>query len=345
MTQELTPKSDIKSDIVENNFQDDISFSSVENRPFLVISLLEKYIPSISIPRLNDVYLPFFYLEKVKRTGENYTLRVIFWDDLPVLLLAFSWQANHIFLHSVSILFLLVSFWCIYELGYYENDCVAEKYEEKPKLSITYHVYKHIMETYYPWLWSLLFGLIGVALLVKAQGVSLLFSTSLIEANPVSLIGFLLPLLCWISFLVSLRFCFWAYNHLNKHTRTWVYLLLQSFRYYGFLAVTSTNPIGTSLLSSHILCRSILYVVYRYAGGNENNWPKQVPEKLLRWLIFMFLLSAIAFGSQSLELWKSWQTWAIIAWCLVQGQGQIIRMLSQVKPVFKDGSNHVKPAT
>ena len=73
--------------------------------------------------------------------------------------------------------------------------------------------------------------------------------------------------------------------------------------------------------------------------------PNKFQKKLLRWLIFIFLLSAIAFGSQSAALWHTWQTWAIMAWCLIQGQGQIIRMLSQVKPVVKDGSNNVKPAT
>ena len=339
MIQEALPESSIKSAIVVTDSCDDMPLLQVVDKPCLIIWPLAKYSPP-----LKDVYLPFFYLEKVKRVGENYTFRVIFWDDLPILLFAFSWSATHSLLHSASILLLLVSFWCVYELGYYENDYVAQKYEEKPKLSITYHVYKQMMQTWFPWFWSLLFGLFGVALLEKAQGTSLLFNIPLIEANIASLSPVLLTFSYWIVFLVSTRFCFWVYNHLNKHTRTWLYLLLQSFRYYGFVVVTSTNLIGTSLLSSHILCRSILYVVYRYSGGNADSWPRQVPEKLLRWLIFMFILSALAIGSQSLELWTSWQTWTIIAWCLIQGKGQIIRILSKVKPVFKDGSNHVRPA-
>ncbi len=154
-----------------------------------------------------------------------------------------------------------------------------------------------------------------------------------------------MPFLYWAAFLASVRLCFWVYNHLNKHTRTWLYLLLQSFRYYGFLAITATNSVGTSILSAQILSRSILYIVYRYAGGNADSWPKEVPVKLLRCLIFIFLLSAIALGTHSLELWQTWQTWAIILWCLVQGNKQIRAMLSQVKPVFEDGSNDVRTAT
>jgi len=340
MIQERLPQSSIESAIVVTDSVDDLPLLQVVKQPCLVIWPLAKYIPP-----LKNVYLPFFYLEKVKRVGENYTLRVIAWDDVPILLFAFSWQADHSLLHGVGIISLLVSFWCVYELGYYENDYVAEQYEEKPKLSITYHIYKEMMNTWHPWFWSLVFGVVGVALLDKAAGINLLFSSKFLETSFSTLDPIFLPCLYWLGFLLLLRWCFWVYNHLNKHTRTWLYLLLQSFRYYGFLAVTATNPIGTSLLSSQILSRSVLYVVYRYSGGNADNWPKQVPEKLLRLLIFMFLLSAIAFGSQSFTLWENWQAWAIVAWCLVQGQGQIRRMLSQVRPVVKDGSNHVKPAT
>ncbi len=338
LLQEELPKSSIKSAIAVTDSHDDLPLLQTVENPCLVTWPLAKYVPP-----LKDVYLPFFYLEKVKRHGENYTLRVIFWDDLPVLLLAFAWQANHLLLQGFSILFLLVSFWCVYELGYYENDRVAEKYENQPKLAITYNLYRQMMNSWYPWFWSLVFGVIGVALLEKARGVSFLFESQLLKTSVSLLNPGLLPYLYWAVFLLLLRLCFWVYNHLNKSTRTWLYLLLQSFRYYGFLAVTSTNIIGTSLLSSHILSRSILYVVYRYSGGSADNWPKQVPEKLLRWLVFIFLLSAIAFGLENLALWQSWQTWAIMAWCLIQGQGQVRRMLFQVKPIVKDGSNHVKP--
>lgn len=337
MIQEKLSASSIKSAILVTDSSDDLPLLKIVAKPSLIVWSLAKYIPP-----LKDVYLPFFYLEKVKRAGEKYVLKVILWDDLPILLFAFSWQATHSLLHGASILCLLVSFWCIYELGYYENDYVAEKYEEKPKLSISFHLYEQMMRTWYPWFWSLLFGAIGVALLEKAQGVSLLFNSPLNNTSLASTYPILLPGLYWLGLLISCRICFWIYNYLNKHTRTWLYLILQSFRYYGFLAVAPTNLIGTSLLSSHVLSRSLLYVIYRHAGGNAENWPRQVPEKLLRWLIFVFLLSAIALGNHSLELWQSWQTWAIITWCMIQGKGQFVRMLSQVKPVSEDGSNRVK---
>lgn len=287
---------------------------------------------------LNNIYLPFSYLEKVKRKGENYTLKVIFWDDIPLLLLAFSWQASNSILHGISMVSLLVSFWCIYELGYYENDCVAEKYESKPKLSLSYHAHKQMMRTAYPWLWSLVFGLIGIIFLEQTLVSNLPFSI-LIEQKIDFINPTILNFLSWMIFLVCMRCCFLVYNYVNKQTRTWLYIVLQSFRYYGFLWVTTTNLIGISLLSSNILSRSLLYIVYRYSGGNSHNWPREIPEKILRCLIFIFMLVSISFGSESLELWQRWQTWTIIAWCVIQGQGQIKRILPQVKLVLQDSSN------
>ena len=293
----------------------------------------------------NIIYFPFSYLEKVKRVGENYTLKVIMWDDLPILLFAFAWQVSNSLLQAISILFLLTSFWCVYELGYYENDLVAEKYEEQPKLAKTYYEYKPMMSSVFPWFWSFVFGAIGVMLLEEAQGVKYLFNGSGLEMQIVAIDPALLIGSYWTTFLLLTRLCFWIYNNLNKHTRTWLYILLQSFRYYGFVAVTTINPIGTTLLSSNILSRSILYIVYRYSGGKSKDWPTQLPEKVLRCFIFMFILGGFSLSTQNFNLWQNWQTWTIILWCILQGKGQFVRMVSGVKPVFEDGSNYVKSTT
>ena len=286
-----------------------------------------------------NIYFPFAYSEKVKRRGENYTIKRVLLDDVPLLLLAFSWQASNPVLHGVSLIFLLVSFWCIYDLGYYENDYVAEKYEQKPKLSPAYYTDGQMMQTSYPWLWSLVFGSIGIILLNQAQGVYLPFTGLLIEQNIKFINPTVLFFLSWIIFLVCVLYCFKIYNYSNKQTRTWLYLVLQCSRYYGFLWITSTNLIGISFLFSHILARTLLYIVYRYSGGNVENWPKKIPEKFMRYLILIFMLITICFGSQSLAIFQSWQTWAILAWCAIQGQSQIRKMLFQFKPIFHDGSN------
>lgn len=287
-----------------------------------------------------NIYLPFSYLEKVKRSGENYTRRIIFEDDLPILLLAFSWQATYPLLHGLGIFCLLVSFWCVYELGYFENDYVAEKYEQYPKIPKYYYIYRRMMKTRLPWLWSLIFGFCGVTILQKALVEQLEMTALLPTASTVSPLVLLFGY--WIGFLVSLRGCFWMYNYLNKATRTWLYIVLQFFRYYGFIVVTPTNLVGTSLLFSNILTRSVLYITYRYSGGSVGSWPDRVPKKLLRWIIFLLSALTLSLGLQSFQLWQGWQVWTIIAWCLIQGKGEILRTISQIKPIFTDNSNLVQ---
>ena len=328
--------SDLKNSPKETNPKGESqpkNWFNIIGRIYITILYLFGYVLSFK-----KVYFPFTYLEKVKRRGENYTLKIIFFDDFPLLLLAFSWQANNYLLHGISLMFLLISFWCVYEIGYYENDLVAEKYEQKPKLASTYHVYKQMMETGYPWLWSLVFGWIGIVLLNQAQGVYLPFTGLLVEEikfiNPTILFFF-----SWIVFLCCVRYCFKIYNYSNKQARTWLYLILQSLRYYGFLWITSINLIGTSILSSYILSRSLLYIVYRYSGGNSSNWPREIPEKLLRCWIFIFISIALSFGGESLAIWQSWQTWVILLWCVIRCQSQIRSTLSQFKPIFQDNSN------
>jgi hypothetical protein len=304
MIQKTLSPSSIKSAIVVTDSYDDLPLLQVVAKPCLVVWSLAKYIS----PQ-NSVYLPFFYLEKVKRVEEKYTFKVILGEDLPLLLLAFSWQSTHWLLHSISILLLLVSFWCVSELGYYEHDYLADKYADQPQVSIAYHPYKQMMQTWYPWFWSLSLGAIAITLLNQTQGVNWL------------------DYLSWGGFLLLFRLCFWVYNHSSKYARPWLYLLLQSCRYYGFLAVTSINLIGASLLCSHILASSLV-------SYSQSNKLQQVPEKLWRCLLLIFLLSAIALIFHSIALWQSWQAWGIMAWCLISAQREVKKTLLKAKKII-----------
>jgi hypothetical protein len=129
------------------------------------------------------MYLPFFYSEKVKRPGRQYLLKAILADDLFLVFLAFSWVSTHPVLHALSMLFLLVSFWCIYEIGYRENDLVAEKFEDRPVLSQNYQRHQQFIHWWQPWLWSLIFTIIGILLLEKSQGIFSALNFDLITNN------------------------------------------------------------------------------------------------------------------------------------------------------------------
>lgn len=284
------------------------------------------------------MYLPFFYLEKVKRPGERYLLKVILADDLFLVLLAFSWISMHPVVHALSMLLLLISFWCIYEIGYCENDLVAEKFENKPILSLNYQSYKRLVRWWQPWLWSLIFSFIGIFLLEKSQGIfpTLDFDLFLIKDR---FFKILFDFSAWIGLLLITRFSFWIYNYLNKQTRIWLYPVLHLCRYFGFLAITPTDLIGTILILCHILSYWIPYLIYRHRGGNKGSWPKVLRRRALRCYLFIFVMGMIAFGSHNFSLLKDKQTLVILLWCLIQASLGIRQIIYQIKPIWKDGSS------
>jgi hypothetical protein len=184
--------------------------------PFLIRWSQAQYVPALA-----NVYFPLFYLEKIKRPGKQYFLKTVLYDDLVILLLALNWQSVHLFAHGVSVVFLLLSFWCINEVGYYENDVVAEKYEKAPVLSDNYYQYrpyKHRMSVWLPWVYAAALaipGLIAFQLSHAAPSqVTLNFSSDFIPLSEI-----LKDLGLWMSVLLALRSCYWIYNHLDKQTR------------------------------------------------------------------------------------------------------------------------------
>jgi hypothetical protein len=334
MVREVLNPEQIAQAIAITDSEDDLPLLSQVATPCLVVWPLAKYVSPMS-----NMYLPFLYLEKVKRPGENYFLKLILADDFPLLLLAFAWGTNNIIWQSLGLLLLLLSFWCIYEVGYYENDLVGEKYEEKPVLSQNYFLYKAMMNPWLPWIWALFFGTLGVVALDMAGGSLNSIDRVFPEIDYQLLKSSLLLLTYWTGFLLFSRFCFWVYNYCNKQTRIWLYLPIQACRYYAFAVVFPINLIAASLLSSHILGRSMLYTTYRYSGGDTKNWPYQIPEKVLRLSIFVSLLVTLTVGSHSFGVWQSWQTWVILIWLIVQGINQVRQVIGQFKLVMQDGSN------
>ena len=272
---------------------------------------------------MSDLYFPLMYIHKVKRVGENYIVKSILFDDLPILLLALSWLSPAPLLHGCATLFFVFSFWCIYEYGYYENDLVAAKYESQPNVSDTYHDSQVTMNWWQPWLWSLFLGAVGALFLVSSQG-----KTPITEVVTNIKTSISLPFGLWTASLIISRLCFWVYNYVNKQTRIWLYVVLQFSRYCGFLIVTGTNLIGMSLIFAQILSRSISYLVYRYAGGNKEDWPN-LQEKFLRWLLFILFVAGLSIAESDLSIIFSWQTAAVCGWYLFRG-GQHLQQVINI---------------
>ncbi len=287
-------------------------------------------------------YIPLLYSEKIKRPDKKYFLNNILGEDFLILLLSFVYHSNHPWSNAIGLFLLQISFWCIYELGYIENDIIGEKFEDKAILSYNYNSDKYSFRLWQAWVWSLGLSAIGTIFLGK----DIVVNRQLIDLIPFSENNYELfqlgeGLLFWLSFLLVLRVLFHIYNHLNKQSRVWFYLLLQACRYCGYLVLLTTNTIGLIFLVSTVLTRSIQYILYRYMGGESTSWPMDFPRYFFCLLIYLVLMATLAANNRNLFLLVNEQVLVISVFCLARGCKHFYRVFSQLLHVSKDGSNQV----
>ena len=136
-----------------------------------------------------------------------------------------------------------------------------------------------------------------------------------------------MDMVCWFGLLLSLRVSYWAYNHVDKSTRPWLYQVLQIHRYFGFLVVTAANVIGAMLCAAQVLSRWISYIVYR----NQTDWPKNLPEQLISCFIFSLLIMAVALGSDDFLIVLDWQLLLIFLWYVFRARRQVRSIVHQMR--------------
>lgn len=274
-------------------------------------------------PALANAYLPFFYLEKVKRPGSKFTQQVIVKNHLVGLLLALSWISPSPILHALGITSLLIAFWCTYEVGYFENDRVAEQYEAKPVLSETYHRYKARMDVREPWIFATFFSLIGILFTYWGNNIEGMWVTpAQIAAFPLDRSILVLSFVLWMSVLVATRLLYRAYNYMDEQTRIWIYPLLQVSKYLGFLVVTTTNIVGMALLISQIFVDWIPYAIYRCDGLRA-----RFQDQILRLFVFLLFCLGVALTLRDVSFLLTWHFAVILAWQLVRIRPQLLALV------------------
>ncbi|MEM6611028.1 MAG: hypothetical protein AAF652_02025 [Cyanobacteria bacterium P01_C01_bin.72] len=263
-------------------------------------------------------------------------------EDFIILLLSFTFVSAHPWSNALGLFLLQISFWCVYEIGYIENDIIGEKFEDKAVLSYNYNSYEYSFQLWQPWVWAFLLSLSGILVLqqdIAIEGFT--YIKEVIGSQNQELFQTSRSLIYWIGFLLILRFLFHIYNHINKQSRVWFYLLLQACRYCGYLVLLTTNTVGLVLLVSKILTRSIQYVLYRYMGGKNSDWPMYFPRYFFYVLIYLLILGAIAANERNLSLMFNYHVLTVLVFCLVRGCKHFQKVFFQFVHVSKDSSNKV----
>jgi hypothetical protein len=262
-------------------------------------------------PALGGVYLPGEYISQIKHPGEHYIFRGILQEDFAFWLLSSIGLAINPATHLVGLLLLLVSFWAIYERGYVDNDLVAARYEADPKLSATFGSVGVATPAVQPWIWALLAGATGVAIL-----------------HPHTM-AFVMHFAGWLAVLISTYACFVLYNRLDKMTRVWLYVLLQFARSAAFAVVVPIEPAGVAALGAHVLSRWVPYQVYRLSG----RWPNARLE-LVR-LISFALLSLMIVCSLGVSILLTWSALALLLWNVFRARRHIYMVFNSARRLHR----------
>jgi hypothetical protein len=223
-------------------------------------------------------YWPFDYSRKCKR---NLDAGLPFFydnlgDDLLIVLMAFALVSDAPMWVALGVTLLHFSLWIIYEIGYFENDRVSVSLEADGKTPANFEKFRHVFSQKNAWAWAIVIGLAGVAIVMMTP-VSYFAGTGIT--------GFLIAAVLWISFLGALRCVYYAFNHVDKMSRIYLYLPLQLLKY-AFPALFFTlSPAGAALVFAQVIRRWVPYIVYRHA----HKMPEYMPARLLRIIVFTSL--------------------------------------------------------
>lgn len=301
---------EIRHTIFVTDSLDDRSYLSIADYPFFV-----QWEEAVYVPAMTDAYLPLFYAEKVKRPGKGTIKKLILKNHFAALFLALSLVSPMPIVHGIGILLLTLAFWCIYEVGYWENDQVAEKYEKNPVLSETYQRYKNKMNEWQPWIWVTLLSVPGLLLIQLSQslGWTLESWSNLDISASIDTTLFVQHLALWLGVLAFTRLLYVAYNYLDEKTRIWIYPILQYCKYFSFLLVVATSFVGIVLMFVQTLIEWVPYIIYR-CGGQRSDLQTQ----LFRVYLFVFLCLAIAVSLRDFSIIATLQFAVILVWSLIR---------------------------
>jgi hypothetical protein len=259
--------------------------------------------------------MPGQYLTQVKRPGARYIVRGILQEDFAFWVLSSIALAALPVLHVLGLLFLLVSFWAIYERGYVDNDLIAARFESDPKLSAAFLNSPVATPRWQPWIWAFACGAIAIVLLRW-------------PVNPVPA-----DFAAWAAVLLATHGWFTMYNRFDKGTRIWMFAGLQFARSAAFVALVPIVPIGAVALGAHVLAKWVPYYAYRLGG---KDWP-EAPFHLIRLLFFVVL--ALLFGfSEGLSSLLSATALALLAWNLFRARQELAAALTAAGRLDRTGT-------
>ena len=289
-------------------------------------------------------YVPFYYLSNIKLKGLSRILREVFYVDLLLLYLAFTWISPFPLLHGVGITLFYMSFLLIYEIGYMENDDVAFQLEKDPIIGKSFEKKREYMNYYAPWIWATPFAFVGAGIMLQIDylaelGITTsgLFSEPHLLIESASVVFFtksqVYIAMIWLGLLLSMRYVYKFYNYTDKMTRTWVYPILQIYKSIAFIFISPINVIGAVALFCQVVARSFAYFLYRWG---RKDWPGS-ELYLFRFVLFVGIVLTIGHVIENRYAeFATYQALAIFIWMSSRALKPMVMVYRKMKHVAND---------
>ena len=264
-------------------------------------------------PACARAYTPFRYTTKGKHAGRNYLVRVFLGIDWMVLVLASVPAAVAPFSTMLAYLFLMLSFFVIFEIGYHENDLLGAEREKSPKLTEARLRELGTMAEHEAWCAAILLALPGIVLLATQEPSGWVGGEGWLGRS-----AELMAL--WGLILLATRGLFALFNRIDERSRVLVYLPLQAMKGIGIICILGlpVTIVGMELLIAQPIARWIPYIAYRTSGG----W-LETPDRLYRLILFTVMFAAALPFVQ----WATTPLWPIVlifGWCLLHARQDIL---------------------
>lgn len=268
---------------------------------------------------LRDVYVPFDYTARVKRSPA-FVVKQIFLEELVVVLLATAFFQPFSVAVWAGAALLFVAFLVIYEVGYAENDRVGRLIELEPKLAPNFDRMKHAPLEPRAWIWAI--GLTGAGIWLLGEELAIEALARFGVDGGAATFALPLAMLLWLGVVALGRGTFYVYNRLPTAWRVFAYVALHVVKYFGLVVFLPAQAVGYALLCAQLVRTWSLYAIRRCGGDIE-----LIASQVVRLTFLLVLLLALTLAAPGSGALGDWHTWVVVAWCVARAMPEARRKL------------------
>lgn len=257
------------------------------------LDLLELFEDSYCVPwtkaqpfPFKGVYVPMRYIAEGKYPVPDILWNQQFTEDFVVVFLAYMVGFKSI----LALPLFFISFFCVYEMGYYENNTLAASREDNPTVAPGHADFENYGIYWKGSIFAAITGALG-CLLVDMP--------------------FVTAALWWTGALLVSRGTFHLFNRLATKDRIFVFPFLQITKTFSFAPLFVLGPAGALLLVSQIMRQTTNYMIYRNEG-NTRIFRRQAH----RLLIFAMGTVILLLSGLCPELLTDWRYYVALGWCV-----------------------------